>query len=1160
MRLILPALASIALPILAQMNRGTVTGALTDPAGAAIAGVTITATQVETNLSTSTVSTETGNFTLASLTIGTYRIAAEAPGFKRSVQEQVVVTSGVTLRLDIQLQLGSVSESVEVRGQASPLETESARVGTNITNKLVEDLPLVVNGQIRNVFNLAIIAPETRTANGFRIGGGQGSGWDMLMDGMPLTSASTQYQTERAPISSVSIDAIEEFTVETSGMKAEFGRAMGMVSFETKSGTNKLHGNVFEFLRNDKLDARGFFAQRRPILKQHDFGFTVGGPVRIPKVYNGRDKTFFFVSYEGFRNRTGQRPGFFTVPLPGMYEGDFRGWTTATGATIPIFDPASTRPNPSGAGFVRDAFAGNQLPRSRFSQVASRYIGLRPQSMVANLPGPRLNFFNDAGAEIQPWDKISVRLDHQLTAKDRISGLYLNGHWDIDYSAGVAPGLPRPFNGSAVWARRNASGRFSWDRTISARVLNSVRVSYQREQGTVTTLNSVNPNDKWNEKLGIRNTPGPDRGLPGLGFTEYTGWSGNGWGVDKGRNLNINEDLTIISGQHAWKMGFFHARDAWFGGGQHRPNGSFNFSQLATSIPGDQSLNSGSAFASFLLGYSSSTGLETPRMVVQKWKYWGGYIQDDWKVTPKLTLNLGLRYEYTQPIEGGAYVGLTNWEELSGGKIEGFSNFDPTRPNPAAGNRPGALVFSGKGEGRVNPMFDGYPWAFGPRVGLAYQVRPGTVVRAYGGRSFAAVKTTGGSTHFEGLILNINWNSNDLSITDFPALLDRGLPPWTKPPFLSPSFSNDINTFFWQRSDAGRPPDYSAWNLDIQQQLGATLVATVGYSGTKGTHLSSGILNLNQIDPRFIRQYGINLLRSGINSPAARAANIPIPYPGFNSTVQRALQPFPQFQGVFTAGGQPSSVGERTGNSSYHALVMKLDKRYSNGLTVLSSYVFSKLFSDAETAAISSLGAMDHYNRRLEKGLSGDDQTHLFRNAFSYELPWGKGRPHAMNGAKDALLGGWGISAFMNYESGTPMGVGPGISPIGTSNRPFVTSYTNWRASYTGKFDPFRDVWWDRAAFQQGISTERLNSEFGNATRLNPKARTPWILNENLTVSKKFTVGERVRATLRWESFNLLNRTRWGGPNSTITAATFGLIRNQANTPRQMQIALKVDF
>jgi hypothetical protein len=1151
----------------AQLNRGTLTGVVTDPSGAAVPSVQITAVHTATGSSASTVTTDGGNYTLPSLIIGNYRVTAEAAGFKRAVRENLELNAGATMRLDIALEIGSVGESILVEARASALETETTRVATSITNKLVEDLPLQVDGAIRSVFNLALVAPEAKTQNGFRLGGGQGAGWEMSMDGMPLTSASAQYQNQRAPLSSVPIDAISEFTVETSGMKAEYGRAMGFVSFETKSGTNQLHGNLFEFLRNNALDARGFFAQRTPVLKQHDFGGTVGGPVYMPKIYDGRNKTFFFVSYQGFRNRAGNNPQFLTIPLPEMYEGDFRGWTRVAGGNtvvVPIYDPASTRPNPSGSGFVRDAFANNQIPRSRFSQVAQRYIALRPAEMVPNQPGPLQNYFRAAGGVITPWNKGSVRLDHQLTAKDRVSFLGMKGKWEDLFGAAGAPGLPAPFHSGSIWARSNQSARFSWDRTITTRVLNSLRVSAQTEKGLITALNSVNPEDKWNDKLKIPNVPGPDRGLPPLAFNQYTGWSSSAWGGDAGRNINITNDLSAVTGRHSFKGGFFHARDTWDGYGQHRPNGSFNFSNLATSVPGDQSLTSGNAFASFLLGYVTQTGLETPRYVRQEYHYWGGYFQDDWRVTSTLTLNLGVRYEFTPPIRGGAITGLQTWENIKEGTVDGFSNFDPTAPNPGAGGRPGALVFSGNGPGRLGktPIFDSWPWAFSPRIGLAWQMRPGTVMRMYGGRSFGAVKTSGGSTHFEGFILNINYVSNDNSINDFPTLLDRGLPPWPRPPFIDPTFSNDMNAHFWQRSDAGRPPEFWTWNYDLQKQLKGNVVLSAGYTGTKGTRLGSSILRINQIDPKYVEQYGINLLRSNINSAAARAAGIPIPYPGFNSTVQRALQPFPQYQNVITNGGQPASIGERAGNSTYHALILKADKRYSSGLTLLASYVLSKMFSDSDTAQIDDSNVnIDHYNRKLGKTLSDNDQTHMTRFAFTYDLPVGKGRALGLSGAADKVLGGWNVAGFLNYESGTPIEIGSGYSPIGTGSRPFITSYDGWRAAVSGeKFDPFKDVWWNSRAFNQGISTAVLNERFGNATRLNPKTRTPWVLNENVTLGKNVNLSERVRFTLRLEGFNIFNRVRWGSPNNTWTSPQFGLVRSQANAPRRMQIGLKLQF
>jgi hypothetical protein len=1149
-----------------QLNRGTITGIVTDPSGAAVAEAKITAVHLETNISSSTSSTMNGNYTLSSLPIGVYRLEVEAAGFKRALRDNVSLSAGVTVGIDVTLEIGSLAESVEVQAASAPIETESTRVGTNITSKLVQDLPLVVAGRIRNVFNLAVIAPEAKTVGVFRIGGGQQAGWDMLMDGLTTSSASTNYQNERAPISSESIDAITEFTVETTGLKAEFGRAMGIINFVTKSGTNQLHGSLFEFLRNDALDARGFFAARRPVLKQSDFGGTFGGPVRIPKIYNGKDRTFFFVNYEGFRNRAGNQPSFNTIPLPAMYEGDFRGWTNAAGAMIPIYDPASTRSGPTG-GFVRDAFPNNQIPQGRFSSVASKYAGFHPAEMVPNLPGPRLNYFRDQGSTNEPWNKYSIKVDHQLTAKDKLSGQYHHGIWEILANNNNAPGLPNPFNGINVWARRNTSGRLNWDRTISARILNSLRASYQRERGEEAALNALDPNAKWAEKIGWKGAPGPDFGLPPMNFTEYNSWSASAGGVDKGRDFNLDDNLTVVHGSHTFKAGFFVSIDHWDGGGQQRPNGSASFTPLATAIPGDQSRNSGNAFASFLLGYPDTVGFETPRQVDQFWRYMGGFFQDDWRVTTRLTLNLGLRYEYTSPGTGGAELGIkvssSRLNDYSSGTLGGFANFDPNTPNPGAGGRPGAMIWSGTGSGRIgsDTLFDGWRKAWSPRLGLAYKLGSGTVIRAYGGRSFSAVKTTAGSTHLDGLILNIDYSSTDLDINNFPTTLDKGLPPIPPLPDLRPERNNGIaSTSFWQRVDSGRPPEYYTWNFDIQRQLTHSSSLSLGYTGTRGVHLTAGLVNLNQVDPRYLTLYGPTLLRSNINSPAAQAAGIPIPYPGFNGTVQQALQPFPHFRQIETY----RAGGDKSGNSNYQAMILKYDKRYSSGLTILGSYVLSKFFSNADNANQVNTPALDTYNRRLEKGLSGDDQTHNGKFAFSYELPLGKGKRFALGRLTDRFFGGWSFAGFLQYASGVPMAVAPGVNPpiypLTGANRVFISSYDNWRAPVSGgKFDPFKDVWFNRGAFQQ-VPSSLLDSALGNATRNNPTLRNPAVFSEDISLQKEVPITERWRISLRFEAFNLLNRVRWNNPDSTYTSSTFGLVRSQANNPRQMQAGLKVLF
>jgi hypothetical protein len=792
--------------------------------------------------------------------------------------------------------------------------------------------------------------------------------------------------------------------------------------------------------------------------------------------------------------------------------------------------------------------------------------------MLPNVPGAGIssNYFRDKGMNISPWNKFSARLDHQLNTSNHFSFLWMDGAKDDLFGADGPPGLPVPFNGGSEWYRKNRSGRFSWDRTISSRIINSVRVNYQREAGGLTTINSLDPNAKWAEKIGLKNTPGPDRALTAVSFSGYSGWSGSSWGFDRGRDLTIADDLTMVHGAHTFKAGFFYTTDEWWGGGQHRPNGSLDFNATPTQIPGDGSGNTGNGFASFLLGQAYQWGLETPRAVIQTWKYFGGFFQDDWKINKRLTLNLGFRYEYTGPIGGGAVLGVKDWTDFgSYGAPSGFMNFDPSAPNPKAGGIPGSTVYTGtctECNGQKYP-FETYKRAWAPRLGAAYQVRQGTVLRLYAGKSYGAIKTTGGSTHFQGLILNSSFNNSSLpAYTYFN--IDNGLPAWTPPPYRGPATDMGGTTYFWQKHDSGRPPEFYSWNLDIQRQLPRNLVASAGYTGTRGVHLSSAILNLNQMDPKYFKQYGRDLLLLPAASAAAVAAGIKLPYTGFSGTVAQSLKPFPHYGDVQTSGGQPSSVGERTGNSSYHAMILKLDKRYSSGLTLLSSYVLSKMFSDSDSAVTVGRDILDHYNRKLQKALSWDDQTHVLRQAFTYELPIGKGKSVALEGAAGKILGGWGLAGFLEYSSGTPMNVSSGVSSIPSAgNRVFINSYTNWRATTaSGKFDPFVDVWWNRAAFgldangRQMSNAELLYAGIGNASKNNPKMRYPWWLNENLSLSKNVDFTERVKLTLRFEAFNIFNRVRMGGPDSTVTSANFGVIRSQGNDPRRMQFGAKVAF
>ncbi|MBM3727205.1 MAG: hypothetical protein FJW40_17500 [Acidobacteria bacterium] len=802
-------------------------------------------------------------------------------------------------------------------------------------------------------------------------------------------------------------------------------------------------------------------------------------------------------------------------------------------------------------------FPGNQIPRDRISRVAQNYVRLRPAELLPNRPGPRNNFFTQDGGITNPWDKWSIKADQMVGAKDQVSVLYARGErGEVPLGSGP-PGMPYPFNDVRMTRWTNWSTRVNWTRTVTPRTVNSFRVMYQRESGSTFNV-TTNDGRGWGKLIGIQNTAPEDSTFPGLSFTEYTGWGGNNNGFDAGRNFSIANDVSVVHGSHVTKAGFFLQRDRWDGGGQHTSNGQFSFTPFATSIPGDQSRATGNAFASFLLGYASTARMETWRNVLQKFQFMGGFIQDDWRITPRLTLNAGLRYEYTFPVTGGAEVR---------GAAPGFSNFDPRAPNPGAGGLPGAYVFSGKGPGRTgrSTMYPGWPYSIAPRLGFTYELRRGTVMRAAGGRSFGVLKATGGSTHFDGFIGFFSWASADQEVNTFGARLDTGIPRWPQPPDLRPDVQNGLATVdYWLEPDAGRPTQFWTWNYSLQQQVGASTVVDLGYVGTRGTHLLSGLLNVNQIPVRHLEleALGPAVLRSNINSAAGRGTGIAVPFPGFNGTVQQALQPFPQFNEIRTW----HAGGERAGSSHYHALRLKVERRHSNGLSLLGSYVLSKLFSDADAGEQVRTSALDHYNRRLEKGLSTDDQTHVMRMASVWELPAGRGKRFSAGPAwLQPIVGGWSLAAFVQYQSGTPMGVGPGINPpiypAGTSaNRVTISSYDNWRAPLAGRqFDPFADRWWSTLAFQQAPRAV-LDTRLGNSTRRNPKARSPWFLNENVTVAKEVRVRERVGVTIRGEAFNLFNRVRWGGPSSTYTATDFGIVRSQGNSPRQMQLALKVVF
>ena len=543
---------------------------------------------------------------------------------------------------------------------------------------------------------------------------------------------------------------------------------------------------------------------------------------------------------------------------------------------------------------------------------------------------------------------------------------------------------------------------------------------------------------------------------------------------------------------------------------------------------------------------------ETIRAVTQRFPYFGFYAQDDWRITRKLTMNIGLRYDFTLP--------PTN-------KKDEYSDFNPTRPNPGADGYPGALWFAGFGPGRENTrsLVPGWYKGFGPRIGLAYTPDNKTTFRMGFGRSFSRVTAVQGSGHFAGFIGQYVFENPNQGLT--PTFrLDEGLPAYKLPPSIDPAFANGNTVDWWQGRDATRAPENLFWTFTVQRQLAANTVVEIGYNATVGTHMQSGLLNYNQMSTatydRMVGQFGatqaLSILRADITSSVAQGAGIRSPYPSFPSqrlrTVNQALRPFPQYQGISTG---PQN-GDKSGHSTYHALFVKADRRFGQGLTFQWNYALSKLITDSDTYFANSVtAAMDHYNRRLEKSIGQFDQTHTLKFSTLYNLPFGKGQKWMTGGILSQLAGGWRLSAIQIYSSGFPVALGRN-NPLPIFNaimRPAVDTYENWRAPIAGdKFDP--NV--DRFLKPANQFPAQPAAAFGNATRYNPEMRAFWNANESLSLAKTFHITESVRIDLRGEAFNLFNRTIFGTGSTNLNAGNFGQVTNQANDPRQMQMGLKI--
>ena len=1114
----------------AQTDRGSVRGTVKDPSGAIVVGAQIKVTNNATNTAVSTLTTSAGSYNIPALAPGAYHVEATATGFKNLRQDNVVVTVGGIVGLDLSLVLGSASESVTVNTGAPILKTQQSDVSTEIPTEAYMDLPLSAGGG-RNAESFKTLVPGVN-GNGSSVNGGANYTGDIEVDGVTTVSGELfgDDRNIRFPP-----DAVDEMSLVTSNYAAEYGQTgNGVERYEIKSGTNTLHGSVYEYFKNTALDARGYFNKTTPVDRQNEFGFSIGGPVVIPHLYHGKNKTFFFFNGDFYRTKGGGGSSIISLPTAAMRNGDFSALLPAGQA---IYDPATTQTN--GTVDTRTPFPNNIIPRDRISPAAAKILSYVPattnQNIVNNSTLPNSTTYNN-------FDTYSIKVDHYINQAHHINGTYI---YSSNPNSPFVSALPAPVASfPLIQPSAYHLARLSYDWTLRPNMLNEIRVGYNRQY---LPQFSTDQNEGWPSTLGLLGYGTASGFFPQISWGSYKTLAQSHVQSDPLSNTYVLTDaFSWTLKRHNLKFGVEY-RDVRHGTNRDL-QANINFSRNETADP--QHLGTtGSEIASFLLGEVDSSNIPVEKGISSDvyWKYLDLYAQDDYKVTSKLVVNYGLR------------VGvMTPYQERHGH----YSIVDLDAPNPSAGNLLGSYVFAGQnGQGSTLSFVRNDLKNFGPRVGFAWNFIPRLVVRGgYGISYFPTGAYAGGSTNLvnDGFYTNSTaFSPNGISqafnlSSGFPANRIQS-------PVLNSSLNLANGFTFWDRT-AHRAGQTQSFNLTTEMQVAQNTALTVSYVGTKGTYLTV-LSSVNQVDPKYLG-LGDNLLRAPVNSDAAVAAGIHSPWPGFvtalgsNATVAQALRPFPQYQ------GGNGSNSQNYGNSTYNAAQIKLEKRLSNGLYLLTHYTWSKYITDANTGYTGQApyAIRDTYNTSMDKTVAQNWQPHVFVAAFNYDLPIGTGKQflNTDNAVLKRIVSGWQVNGILRYTSGPLIGVGASNTlplfngGVTADAVPGVRQKGTW----SGKFNPSTDRYLNAQAFAQPAP-----DTFGSLKPYLPNLRGPVSLNEDFGLVKRTPIKDNVLLELRFEAFNTFNRVILGGPNTDITNPSgFGQITGQANGPRNAQIVAKINF
>ena len=1134
-----------------QEVRASISGTVSDQSGSPVAGAAVIVTNLSNNAPVATRSNESGSYVTPFLTPGTYRISVEQTGFKKFITESITLATLDKVRIDVQLQVGAVTDSVTVSSVTPTIETETASRGTTISNQLIQNLPT----QGRNPFQIAWAAPGVFKAGGWRylrsfdiggtggfsVNGGRSGENEVLMDGISNVTSSRQV------IHVPTMDSIQEFKVLTNTYDAQYGRTGGgIVSIVSKSGSNLFHGALFEYLQNTKLNANQTELNAAGIKKSPNninaYGFQLSGPIFIPKVFDGRNRLFWTLAYEGMRQRSAD-PGVVTVPQSEWRGGDFTTLFNGQGQQVVIYDPLTTAKDGT-----RTPFSGNKLPSNRVSKIATEALKFYP-APTSNGVGPaHIQNYPYPSRWVGNLDQWTGRLDYNINSKNVVYFRYGQNPYSefrgLVFLTDPSQKNPAEPTGNAPLIRNGRNLAFDWTSTLTPRMTFDLRAGLSRWEQTTGSSYGTGFDQRqlgFDANLVSQFTR---IGFPVLDFagTYQTMGSGNLISIGNNDAYTVQPNLNYSIGRHFLKMGFEARR---YNDNSLSPGtavGSYTFGKNWTQANSNRAdAVSGNELATFLLGYPTSGFVDRNIDPAFVHFFYAGFFQDDWKITSKLTLNLGLRWDYESPA-------TERYDRM----VRGI-DFDAA--SPIASKTPGlplkGQVLFANVNGQPRGSFQPDKNNIAPRVGAAYQLGNKWVIRGGYGLYYLGQNATGSNQGFSqrtSAITTVDNLTPAVSLTNAFALLPGGqLLPAVGNSGGAASFLGQGLTVNYQN----RPLPYShQYSFDIQRDLAGFLIEAA-YVGNQTRKLPLGA-NANYLPAaelgRRTATGGIDTAYYSAQVPNPMAGQIPLnaALNGATITRQTLLFAFPQYSG-FSVNNLP------IGKQRYDAFQLKVSKRFAKGFTFLSSYTAAKTLEQVSFLNVQDLVLSDPSKSKLVKQSADQiDIPRKFNFAGIYELPFGKGKPFASGISKplDYFIGGWELNANVTYMKGWNINypnanqVSPGSAAL---SNPTIGQWFNtalWNDP-TGK----------RVGTQEAFTLRNFPTRFNDV-------RVPGYQNWDASVSKYFPITEKVRMQFKFEAVNMMNHPWFTGIASVdVTNPQFGRLNpSQGNLPRFLKLGLNMQW